>query len=230
MADNVPITPGSGYNIASDEISGVHHQRVKLSLGTDGTAVDAVGGAGAATSGTTRVVTASDDPTLTALALLATSAQIGEVQASPTAHTLLDRLKALLTGIVLAAGTNVVGKFGIDQTTDGTTNLVAAKQSGTWTISIAPTGVTLTSRSGTLTNTNAQQLMAANSSRKWWFIQNNSAGTLWVNVFGGIATLSQPSIKIAAGDYYECPPGCATGQAISIIGDAGGLTFTAGEC
>jgi hypothetical protein len=36
--------------------------------------------------------------------------------------------------IKLAAGTNIAGKFGIDQTTDGTTNLVAAKQSGTWNV------------------------------------------------------------------------------------------------
>lgn len=54
----------------------------------------------------------------------ATSAQIGEVQASPTANTVLDRLKALLTGIVLAAGSAVIGKVGIDQTTPGTTNAV----------------------------------------------------------------------------------------------------------
>lgn len=36
-------------------------------------------------------------------------ARVGEVQASPTANTLLDRLKALLTGIVLAAGSNNIG-------------------------------------------------------------------------------------------------------------------------
>lgn len=51
---------------------------------------------------------------------------VGEVQASPTANTILDRLKALLTGIVLAAGSAIIGKVGIDQTTPGTTNLVTA--------------------------------------------------------------------------------------------------------
>ena len=58
----------------------------------------------------------------------ATSAQIGEVQASPTANTLLDRVKALLTGIVLASGANVIGKAGIDQTSPGSTNGVQIKQ------------------------------------------------------------------------------------------------------
>lgn len=53
--------------------------------------------------------------------------QIGEVQANPTANTVLGRLKDLLTGIVLAAGNAIIGKVGIDQTTDGTTNRVVAK-------------------------------------------------------------------------------------------------------
>lgn len=36
--------------------------------------------------------------------------RIGEVQASPTANTVLDRLKALLTGIVVAAGESHIGE------------------------------------------------------------------------------------------------------------------------
>jgi len=39
MADNVPITPGTGANIATDDIGGVNYQRIKLTLGADG-AVD----------------------------------------------------------------------------------------------------------------------------------------------------------------------------------------------
>lgn len=58
---------------------------------------------------------ARQDTGNTSLASLDT--KLGEVQASPTANTVLDRLKALatgitglLTGIVLAAGTNLIGK------------------------------------------------------------------------------------------------------------------------
>jgi hypothetical protein len=40
MADNVPITAGSGTNIATDDIGGVQYQRVKPSFGADGFAVD----------------------------------------------------------------------------------------------------------------------------------------------------------------------------------------------
>jgi hypothetical protein len=40
MADNVSITPGSGATVAADDIGGVLHQRVKVGVGADGTAVD----------------------------------------------------------------------------------------------------------------------------------------------------------------------------------------------
>jgi hypothetical protein len=49
---------------------------------------------------------------------------LGRVTASPTANTVLGRLKDLLSLIVLAAGSNIIGKVGIDQTTPGTTNKV----------------------------------------------------------------------------------------------------------
>jgi len=55
--------------------------------------------------------------------------RVGEVQASPTANSVLARLKDLLTGIVLAAGSAIIGKVGIDQTTPGTTNLVESRPS-----------------------------------------------------------------------------------------------------
>lgn len=40
MADNVGYTEGSGKSIAADDIAGVLHQRVKLSVGADGAATD----------------------------------------------------------------------------------------------------------------------------------------------------------------------------------------------
>jgi hypothetical protein len=40
VADNVGYTPGSGATIAADDIGGVLHQRIKLGIGADGTAVD----------------------------------------------------------------------------------------------------------------------------------------------------------------------------------------------
>lgn len=59
MADNVPITPGTGATVAADDVGGILHQRVKLSLGADGVAADAPIGGGVE-AGTLRVTIASD--------------------------------------------------------------------------------------------------------------------------------------------------------------------------
>jgi hypothetical protein len=54
VADNVAITAGAGTSVATDDIGSVHYQRVKTTLGPDGTAtadlagVDLGSGAGAA--------------------------------------------------------------------------------------------------------------------------------------------------------------------------------------
>ena len=86
------------------------------------------------------------------------TARVGEVQATPTSNTILGRLKDLLTNIVLAAGSNIIGKVGIDQTTPGTTNKVSL---GTDTVKTDGSGVTqpvsgtVTANAGTNLNTSA---------------------------------------------------------------------------
>jgi hypothetical protein len=42
LADNVDITQGAGTAIAADEVGGIKHQRVKISLGADGSATDMI--------------------------------------------------------------------------------------------------------------------------------------------------------------------------------------------
>jgi hypothetical protein len=95
MSDNITI-PASGVTVGSKDVSGVQVQRVALTVGGVGVANDVVGGPGAAAAGVIRTVSATDDPVVTALAALATAAQVGEVQANPTANTVLGRLKDLL--------------------------------------------------------------------------------------------------------------------------------------
>lgn len=69
MADNVEADAGSGgASFATNDIGGYHHPRNKLSLGADGSATDAVGGAGAVSSAVQRVTLASDDPAVAKLA------------------------------------------------------------------------------------------------------------------------------------------------------------------
>ena len=68
MADNVTLNSGTGgATLAADDITSVWYQRVKISLGADGSATDALGGAGAVAAGVARVTLASDDPGVVAL-------------------------------------------------------------------------------------------------------------------------------------------------------------------
>lgn len=61
MADNVAITAGSGTNIATDDVSSVHFQKVKLDLGGDGLSSPAAVGGG--TEATALRVTVATDST-----------------------------------------------------------------------------------------------------------------------------------------------------------------------
>lgn len=80
MADNVAITAGTGTTVAADDIGGVMFQRVKLGLGADGTANDAVAGAGAVGTGVQRITLASDDPAVVALQILDNAISGNEMQ------------------------------------------------------------------------------------------------------------------------------------------------------
>jgi len=95
MADNVAFTPGSGATGATDDIGGVHYPRVKIALGADGSAVDAVAGAGAVSTAVQRVTLASDDPAVTALQILDNAISGSEMQVDVVA--------------ALPAGTNNIG-------------------------------------------------------------------------------------------------------------------------
>ena len=83
MADNVPITAGSGTTVSTEEVttlnggavSAQHVQRVVKAFRTaDATAVDAATGAGAVNTGTQRMTLASDDPAVASLATIASAA------------------------------------------------------------------------------------------------------------------------------------------------------------
>lgn len=90
--------------------------------------------------------------------------------------------------------------------------------------------ITKTNRSGTITiGGTAQQLMAANPSRRGWQLQNNSSGVLWFNETGSTAVANQPSFALYPGLMYESPVGAASTAAISIIGATTGQAFTARE-
>lgn len=163
----------------------------------------------------------------------AINSALGTAVASPAANTVLDRLKSLLTGTVLAAGANIIGRIGVDQTTPGTTDSVTVKASegiGSLTES-APANDTasaglngrlqrisqrLTSliayflpiTTATLSNVSASvtsvTLLASNANRRRVVIVNDSTSALYVK-FGATASATSYTYFLAAGDTYESP-------------------------
>lgn len=100
MADNVDFTPGTGATGATDDIGGVHYPRVKLSLGDNGTAVDAAGGAGNVGTNTMRVVLASDTVNANGRAAAAASAPTVLSNEDKTAlDAAVTAMQALGTGL-----------------------------------------------------------------------------------------------------------------------------------
>jgi hypothetical protein len=134
MADNTTLNSMTGGDVVRDkDRAGVKTQIVALDLnpagsetlmggsmpvtGTFWQATQPVSGTVTANAGTgTFAVSAASLPLPSGAATSAKqdtlAGLVGEVQASPTANTLLDRLKQLLTGIILAAGESHVGQVG----------------------------------------------------------------------------------------------------------------------
>lgn len=105
MADNVAITAGVGTTIASDDVGGVQHQRVKLSLGADGAAADAASGGGVE-AGSLRVTIASDST-----GLLSVDDNGGSLTVDGT-------VAVSAISSALPAGTNAIGKLAANSGVD----------------------------------------------------------------------------------------------------------------
>jgi len=151
MADNVAITAGSGTTIATDDIGGVQYQRAKLSLGADGTAVDAVAGAGAVGTGVQRVTLASDDPAVTALAAIGgyLDTEIAALVASAAASATAAKQPALGTagsasadaitvqGIASMTPLLVSGAVAHDAADSGNPHKIGLQARTTWPTAVA---------------------------------------------------------------------------------------------
>lgn len=116
MADNTPAgsNDGNGPVFATDNISDVVYPRGKLSLGSDGFATDAVGGAGAVSAAVLRTTLASDDPAVTKLASLVSpglSARVSVTRPSNTSGYTANDVVGI-TGGVSATITFALGAVG----------------------------------------------------------------------------------------------------------------------
>lgn len=112
-----------------------------------------------------------------------------------------------------------------DAVTDNGDGTVSPKVTAT----SAPAAGAVTDRSGTIAaGGTAQQVMAANTTRKYLFYQNNSDTDQWIN-WGVVAVANEPSIKIVAGASYENPAHFCPSGLISVFCATTGKTFTSKE-
>lgn len=89
---------------------------------------------------------------------------------------------------------------------------------------------TYTERSTTIASGGAaQEAMAANTSRKAFFLQNISSGDLWFSFVETAAVDSAGSVKLAPGASAFSSGGLVSTQAMSIIGATTGQKFTLWE-
>lgn len=94
---------------------------------------------------------------------------------------------------------------------------------------IKPASGAPTDRSGTVTlGGTAQQIMAANATRTYFFFENPSDTAMWIN-FGATAVATQPSILIAPGASYENPSHFCPNGTVSMICATTSKVFTAKE-
>jgi hypothetical protein len=154
MADNIVITDGAmgTLNLASDEVGGAQHQRIKLSLGADGVATDAPGdGVYGLKVDVTRVsatvpvsaaaaLPVSDNGSTLSVDDGAGSLTVDAPANAPVAVRLSDGTSPISAlPVTDNGGTLSVDDGGGSLTVDGT---VAATQSGTWTVGITGVGLT----------------------------------------------------------------------------------------
>jgi hypothetical protein len=120
------------------------------------------------------------------------------------------------------AGSNLIGKVGIDQTTPGTTNGVqvnAALPAGTNKIGVVQQSGTLTDRSGTVaTGGTSQALAASNASRKYLFIENPPSATenLFINFTSNASTSAAGSLSLTPGGVFIMESEFVSTEAVTV--------------
>lgn len=74
----------------------------------------------------------------------------------------------------------------------------------------------------------SQACLASNAGRRYLFVQNNSAGPLWID-FGTAAVLAPPAIQLAPGASFVFEASWCSSQQVNIIGATTGQAYTARE-
>lgn len=206
MADNVILNENStvGATIATDEISGVQHQFVKIEFGVDGVATPV--------SATDPLpVLASIDTTGLALeskqqidALTDTQLRATPVPVSGTFFQATQPVSGTVSVDALPAGLAVAANQQTDALTNAELRATPVPISGTVTATSSKPS-TGGQSSPSVTNSSTV-ILASNANRLGATIYNEGAAVCYMKL-GATASLTSYSLQIASGGYYEVPFG-----------------------
>lgn len=178
MADNVFYTdPGTGTTFATDDVAGVHYQRIKLNDGTADSTTPINSGNGTATNAL-RVTVASDSTGVVGLA--AGTNNIGDVDvltlpALPAGTNNIGDVD-VLTLPALPTGSNTIGAVNLAQYTPASGRLPVDGSGVTQPVSIASTvPVSLAYPTGQDIYSVAFQAQAKGADRNYLTVHNNDA-------------------------------------------------------
>lgn len=197
MADNVPVTPGTGATIATDDVSGIQFQKVKLDAGGDGLTVPVIAGQ-QAMAASLPVVLASDQTALSISSHAVTNAGTFAVQADVT--------KVAGTATDVNSGTKSAGTLRVVLATDQPqlTNKLLVTPDANSAVNVAQiNGVTPLMGNG-VTGTGSQRVTIASDNTAFAVNSTLSAettkviGTIRI-ASGGVASGSIASGAIASG-------------------------------
>lgn len=218
MANNVPVTAGSGTSIATDDVAGVHYQVVKLAAGTEDSAVrlgaledsgHTTGDAGipvwgvrndsgaTAFSGTDLDYTPIGVDSRGRVLVVGGGTQTISSDAFNTAPQVLpDAANSFRPVIIHALSFNgsTYDRMRGDATNGldvDVTRMPASASSAVTSVADAATNTTL---------------LASNASRKGATIYNDSSSILYLKL-GATASTTSFTAKLLADDYYEVPFG-----------------------
>lgn len=218
MADNIAITEGSGTIVATDDISSVHYQRVKL---VDGTLDSTAAIPGSATDGLLVNLGANNDVTVTSGAVTVsqgTAASLNCTEASAanilTAVQLIDNPVLVDDAAYTAASSSVMmAGFTFDDTNtdlldEGDAGAARITADRKLVVMIGGAGSTDVKGGGSKTDTSDQSIMVAGGAGvynylQWVTIYNASTTSTYVNIKDGATVVAVLPLPAYGGALFQ---------------------------
>ncbi len=206
MADNTtlqttPATPPAGFVIATDDVAGVHFQKVKIDVGGDGVS---------AILGTANPMPVDDaGGTLTVDAPVVTPVFVRLSNGSSAIATLPVSVASIPSHAVTNAGTFAVQATGTVTANAGTGTMAVSLASlpalaagtnniGDIDVLTSPKASTVSAAAQTSQGTTAAQILASNASRKQFMVQNTGTTVIKLSFSGTDPTATAYHVALAA--------------------------------